>query len=69
MAVLVVVLVTATLYFFLFRFAVSRLEDRPAPAAEPPAEPRADPGATVEDGAWTDLDDRQLDRLLRESSP
>jgi len=67
MTVLMMVLflvATAALYFFVFRFAVSRIHrERPQPAAERPPEDSED------FEGWTALDDRQLDRLLRESSP
>jgi hypothetical protein len=44
----------------------------PRPPARPvaPAPPRVDPIAVdIETPAWTALDDIQLDRLLKESSP
>lgn len=70
MTILLFLAVTAILYYLLFRFAVSRLERRPgAPAVETPHEPRVNARETVDEPGWTDLDDLQLDRLLRESSP
>jgi hypothetical protein len=70
MTVVLFILVTTIVYFLLFRFAVSRLQRRlGAPEPEETVEPLVETHETVDEPAWTALDDRQLDRLLRESSP